>query len=452
MCFQKSDMCKYVLQGLKLINLVEMLATADCDGNWKLHVAVVEELMPVFLEFDRTNYLRHASWYLEPSKPLEGENPYLYETFMQGHFVVKDKQGKFNSASTDMKLEQTIQKASKDPGGIIGEQRNETYVAEWSLVFHETHLIADLFQNLTRSKIRDGQDTNINHKLIGTSKSKNFNEMVQSAVKVISCQGNIFTLQRSVSWFRNFLTQQNFPTDVSQKILNWYKVFHREQFVEKSKTLSEVMHKVKLPPLTNKFIIIDITCEKLKQKEKNCLKEIAASQRKTNIAKGKGGELRDILKYDVVESNMLYDGDVIDKHEQSKIIGEIQCLLPEQSILHDLGGTKMGNTCIIIDFMVVVRSIQKQFSVITFKDLLHNVIYNAKRVSSPTMIHFVFDSYIELTVKDSERLKRGLHVMYELADIYHGTIIRTGITCKKIPCYMRDSTCRWFIIKKAKIF
>ena len=34
----------------------------------------------------------------------------------------------------------------------------------------------------------------------------------------------------------------------------------------------------------------------------------------------------------------------------------------------------------------------------------------------------------------------------------HGTIIRTGITCKKIPCYMRDSACRWFIVKKAKIF
>ena len=25
----------------------------------------------------------------------------------------------------------------------------------------------------------------------------------------------------------------------------------------------------------------------------------------------------------------------------------------------------------------------------------------------------------------------------------HGTIKRTGITCKKIPCYMRDSAFRW---------
>ena len=35
---------------------------------------------------------------------------------------------------------------------------------------------------------------------------------------------------------------------------------------------------------------------------------------------------------------------------------------------------------------------------------------------------------------------------------YHGTIIRTGITCKKIHCYMCDSAYRWFIVKKVKIF
>ena len=34
----------------------------------------------------------------------------------------------------------------------------------------------------------------------------------------------------------------------------------------------------------------------------------------------------------------------------------------------------------------------------------------------------------------------------------HETIIRTGITCKKILYYMHDSACRWFIVQKAKIF
>ena len=34
----------------------------------------------------------------------------------------------------------------------------------------------------------------------------------------------------------------------------------------------------------------------------------------------------------------------------------------------------------------------------------------------------------------------------------HGTIIRTVITCKKIPCYMRDSACSWCIVGNVKIF
>ena len=45
-----------------------------------------------------------------------------------------------------------------------------------------------------------------------------------------------------------------------------------------------------------------------------------------------------------------------------------------------------------------------------------------------------------------------LNVPLEPLFFKHGTIIRTGITCKKILCYMRDSACRWFIVKKAKIF
>ena len=36
--------------------------------------------------------------------------------------------------------------------------------------------------------------------------------------------------------------------------------------------------------------------------------------------------------------------------------------------------------------------------------------------------------------------------------IMHGTIIRAGITCKKIPCYMRNSACSWFSVEKAKNF
>ena len=36
--------------------------------------------------------------------------------------------------------------------------------------------------------------------------------------------------------------------------------------------------------------------------------------------------------------------------------------------------------------------------------------------------------------------------------MYHGTVIRTGMKCKKIRCYMRGSACRWLIVENTKIF
>ena len=32
------------------------------------------------------------------------------------------------------------------------------------------------------------------------------------------------------------------------------------------------------------------------------------------------------------------------------------------------------------------------------------------------------------------------------------TIILTEIPCQKVPCYMRESSCRWHIVRNAKIF
>ena len=45
-----------------------------------------------------------------------------------------------------------------------------------------------------------------------------------------------------------------------------------------------------------------------------------------------------------------------------------------------------------------------------------------------------------------------VNVSYVNLTLDYGTIIQTEITCKKVSCYMRESACRWFIVKKSKIF
>ena len=40
----------------------------------------------------------------------------------------------------------------------------------------------------------------------------------------------------------------------------------------------------------------------------------------------------------------------------------------------------------------------------------------------------------------SQKMKFSIKDFFSKCD--HGTKIRTEITCKKIPCFMRDSTCK----------
>ena len=89
-----------------IVHVIKQLITADRDGNWLLHVAAIRSLMKILRAFDCINYLRYASWYLERIEVLEVEQPLLFQHFMMGKFVVKDREsGKFCAVAPDMKLE-----------------------------------------------------------------------------------------------------------------------------------------------------------------------------------------------------------------------------------------------------------------------------------------------------------------------------------------------------------
>ena len=52
----------------------------------------------------------------------------------------------------------------------------------------------------------------------------------------------------------------------------------------------------------------------------------------------------------------------------------------------------------------------------------------------------------------SEFPNGGKAIVEQIIPSEHRTIIQTGITCQKIPCYMRNSASRWLIVENAKIF
>ena len=123
--------------------IIKHIISSDREGNFALHLASVENSLPIFRECDSLNYLRYGSFYLETIKALQSTHPEVIKQFMGGKFVVKDRAGCFNAVAPDMKLEQSIQRASKGSGGIVGQTRNTAVVVEWQLFFHEILLISN---------------------------------------------------------------------------------------------------------------------------------------------------------------------------------------------------------------------------------------------------------------------------------------------------------------------
>ena len=69
--------------------------------------------MPFFAEYDSIKCLLYDSEYLELMTRVPIEHTNIYEEFTWRHFVVKTSFGSSNAVTTDMNLEQTIQRSQK---------------------------------------------------------------------------------------------------------------------------------------------------------------------------------------------------------------------------------------------------------------------------------------------------------------------------------------------------
>ena len=92
----------------------------------------------------RQDKLRWGSVYLGDLRKLPEDAPTVYENFKAGKFVVKRTQGKCDSVSGDMCLEQMINWSYKIAGVIIGSTKRKKFVAQWEIIHHEMLAVVTL--------------------------------------------------------------------------------------------------------------------------------------------------------------------------------------------------------------------------------------------------------------------------------------------------------------------
>ena len=131
-------------------------------------------------------------------------------------------------------------------------------------------------------------------------------------------------------------------------------------------------------------------------------KLITKSTKEFGIAKSRGVELNELLQYDHLGGNTLFEGDELKKHNKVEILQVLEKSLEKNDYSNSIG----SNATIIVDFMSVIRKVSfSKFS--SIKDALECLWNMITKVGENNQIDIVFDSYVENSIKELTRESRS---------------------------------------------
>ena len=100
-------------------------------------------------------------------RKLPRDYPLIHRHFREVKFAVKTSIVYFKAVAADMKSEQTIQRSQKGSGGVIGQAKQEAFVTEWELAYHEVLAISKCYKDITGSLLANSE-ANLPHRKLTT--------------------------------------------------------------------------------------------------------------------------------------------------------------------------------------------------------------------------------------------------------------------------------------------
>ena len=71
---------------VEMVSILKDLVRADREGNWQLHLQIIQSALPIFAGCDRTNYYRWAAVYLEDMRRLQKDASDVHENFARNPY------------------------------------------------------------------------------------------------------------------------------------------------------------------------------------------------------------------------------------------------------------------------------------------------------------------------------------------------------------------------------
>ncbi len=113
---------------------------AEREGDWALHIAAVNEMMPLFFAAGHTNYARYGLYYVRSMEAMPDD---VRSHFMKGEHTMHHKEGLFNGIWSDMAIESTFMRYGHSRGGIIGITLQPNTLETWAYSLHSCNDIVN---------------------------------------------------------------------------------------------------------------------------------------------------------------------------------------------------------------------------------------------------------------------------------------------------------------------
>ena len=159
------------------------------QGNFKLHVETLDQLVLWFFTLDHNNYARWLPVHIRYMVQLQLKHPEIHIKFQSGHFTVQKSQRKFSLIALDQSHEQENAKVKGD-GGAVGLTESDPALRRWMISGPE---VARAVQEFRDSFISPKGEENQGHHEQTPSVQKAFMNNVESLVSAFEEMGNPFT-------------------------------------------------------------------------------------------------------------------------------------------------------------------------------------------------------------------------------------------------------------------
>jgi hypothetical protein len=235
--------------------------------------------------------------------------------------VVKQTTGKFRTVGADQSFEQTINRSQKSSGGIIGTTRKKDFVTEWEIIYHEMLAVCNLHREISGTKSLQHELT-IHHDF-STSEIDAREKNISNMMEYIEHYENPFNVQHDTEMrLHNIITQEVMNDEIRQSLMEIkekgievYASFRQERLINKTVRLYEPIHRQNVKTFSS---INTDSNSKVKSKEKKHA-DLATGHRYLEICQARGHSTKELFKYDLVESNCLFDQNGLMTRKRQKV-------------------------------------------------------------------------------------------------------------------------------------